>query len=160
MEEKAALIHDLDEARQKLQAELLDLDEQMPIYPGWTIKHLLAHLIGWDEASTATLRAYAQGLTPPTLAVGSFDDYNAKSVAAGERLSYDLIAKEWELARDQLKAALLDVPDEKIAEPLLFSWGATGTLRELVTIYAGHEVEHAEELHTLKTYYSRPAQVR
>jgi uncharacterized protein (TIGR03083 family) len=157
MEDKAVLIQALDDARQKMQAELVDLDPHMPIYPGWTIKHLLAHLIGWDEATTAALHAHTLGNEPATPAVRGINHYNAQSVATREALSYDHIVKEWDLARAQLKAALLAVPDEKIAEPLLFPWGPTGLVRDLVAIFSGHELEHAEELQNLKAVYRRPA---
>jgi uncharacterized protein (TIGR03083 family) len=157
MVEKAALIQELDDARQKMQAELVDLDPQMPICPGWTIKHLLAHLIGWDEITTTTLRAYAQGNELATPTARDIHDYNARSVATRALLDYNPVVKEWELARDELKAALLAIPDEKIAKPLMFPWGPTGTIREIVDIFAGHELEHAEELHHLKAQYRRSA---
>jgi hypothetical protein len=107
MEKRAALIQELDEARKKIQAELIGLDPQMPICPGWTIKHLLAHLIGWDKVATASLRAYSLGQEAATPA-RDMNGYNAQSVAACEKLGYDHIMKNCELARDQLKAAILD----------------------------------------------------
>jgi uncharacterized protein (TIGR03083 family) len=157
MENKTTLIQALDEARQKMRAELPDLDPQMPIYPGWTIKQLLAHLTGWDEATTAALHAHTVGNEPGTPAVRGINHYNAQSVVTREALSYDHIVKEWELARDQLKAALLAVPDEKIAEPLVFPWGPTGVIRNLVAIFVDHEIEHAKELQDLKAQYRPPA---
>jgi uncharacterized protein (TIGR03083 family) len=157
MEDKAAFIQALDEAHQKMRAELVDLDPHMPVYPGWTIKHLLAHLIGWDEASIAALQAHTLGNVPGTPAVRGINHYNAQSVATREALSYDHVVKEWELARDQLKAALLAVPDDKITQPLLFPWGPTGMVRDLVAIFSEHELEHAEELQNLKAVYRRPA---
>ena len=157
MEEKAALIQQLDGAREKIQAELIDLDQALQVCPGWTIKHLLAHLIGWDEIATTCLRAYSQGHEPAIATARDIDGYNAQAVATREALSYNHIVKEWELARDQLKAALLAMPGQQIDVPFLYPWGPTGTVRELVAIYVEHELEHAAALQRLKAHHPRPA---
>ncbi len=150
MEEKIRLIQQLDAARTKIQAVLVDIDQQMEIYPGWTIKHILAHITGWDDAVIASLRAHAGGDEPGTPATEGADAYNTESVATREALSYDRISREWELARDQLKAVLDEMPPEKFAEPLLFPWGETGTIAQVVGIFSHHEDEHAEEIRQLE----------
>ena len=151
MEDRNALLQRLDEAHGKMQAVLAGLNQQMTIYPGWTIKHVLAHLIGWDEVATASLRAYTVGKEPGTPAIRSIDYYNAQSVATREALSYEQNAREWELAHTGLKAALRAVPAEKLDVPLLYPWGPKGTVAQLVAIFADHEEEHAREIQALKT---------
>jgi hypothetical protein len=149
MEEKTRLIQRLDQAREKMQAVLADVDTQTEIYPTWTIKHVLAHITGWDDATTSSLRAHAGGEEPATPAARGIDFYNAQSVATREALSYEQIVKEWKLAREQLKAAINEMPAEIFGEPLLFPWGATGTIAQVVAIFAGHEEEHAREIQEL-----------
>ena len=151
MEEKIRLIQQLDAAREKMLAVLADIDIQMEIYPGWAIKHVLAHITGWDDAAAAALRAHAGGDELGTPAARGIDVYNAQSVATREALSYDRIVKEWELARDQLKAAINEMPAEKFKEPLLFPWGPTGTVTQIIAIFASHEEEHAEEIQEIKS---------
>ena len=160
METTTALIEQLDKARQEVEAELVDIDPNLPICPGWTIKHLVAHLTGWDEVATLALRAYNVGREPVTAPVQGIDAYNAQSVAKRQALSYNHIVKEWEVARDLLKAALLAVPEQKIDAPLLYPWGPTGSVRELVAIYEQHEREHATELRRMKAVPARPAEAR
>jgi uncharacterized protein (TIGR03083 family) len=160
MEEITALIQQLDGARQAVATELAGIDQDQTICPGWTIKDLLAHLIGWDEVATAALRVYNLGQGPVTAPVPGIEYHNAQSVAMRKALSYNHMVKEWDLARDLLKAALLAVSSDKIDAPLLYPWGPTGTVRELVAIYAQHELEHAAELHELKAFESRPAEAR
>ena len=77
------------------------------------------------------------------------DFYNAESVATREALSYKQIVQEWELAREQLKAAILEMPDDLLERPLLLPWGGMGTVAQIVAIFAHHEKEHAEEIHAL-----------
>jgi hypothetical protein len=146
MDEKTRLIQQLDQARETMRAVLADMDLQMEIYPNWTIQHVLAHIAGWDDATTSSLRAHAGGQEPATPAVRGIDFYNAQSVATREALSYEQTVKEWELSREQFKVAILEMPPEKFQEPLLFPWGRTGTSAQVVAIFASHEEEHAEEI--------------
>ncbi|MCP4543179.1 MAG: DinB family protein [Chloroflexi bacterium] len=150
MDEKTRLIQKLDVSRAKIKAALADIDQQTEIYPTWTIKHILAHIAGWDDAAIASLRAHAGGDKPATPATEGIDAYNEASVATREALSYDRIAREWELARDQFKDAIREMPPEKLAEPLLFPWGETGTVAQIVHIFAHHENGHAEEIRQLE----------
>jgi uncharacterized protein (TIGR03083 family) len=143
------LIQQLDHARQAMQALVAEIDTQMECYPGWTAKHLLAHIAGWDDAAASSLRAHAGGREPATPAVQGIDAYNAESVATRETLGYEHIVQEWELAREQLKAAILEMPEDLLDEPLLLPWGGTGTVAQIVAIFAHHEREHAEEIRAL-----------
>ncbi len=150
MEERTRLIQQLDKAREKLRAVLVDIDTQMEVYPDWTIKHVLAHIAGWDDATIASLRAHAVGDEPGTPAVRGIDFYNAQSVATREALTYDQIVREWEHTREQLKAVINEMPSEKFEQPLIFPWGQSGTIAQVVAIFAHHEEEHAEEIQALR----------
>jgi uncharacterized protein (TIGR03083 family) len=145
-EPRQALIDSLDRARQRMCAVVDHLDRARLVYPPWTIKQVLAHLAGWDDATTSALRAHAGAEAPATPAVLGINSYNAQSVAEREALSFDQIYAEWQLAREQLKEALRALPAEKLAEPLLFPWGRTGSVAQIIDIMAEHEVEHAEEI--------------
>ncbi|MFL7791975.1 MAG: maleylpyruvate isomerase N-terminal domain-containing protein [Anaerolineae bacterium] len=148
-EEKERLMQQLDQARETMRALLAELDIQIEFYPGWRAKHLLAHIAGWDDAAASSLRAHAGGREPATPAVQGIDFYNAESVATRETLTYEHIVQEWELAREQLKVAILEMPDDLLDKPLLLPWGSTGTVAQIVAIFASHEKEHAEEIHAL-----------
>jgi hypothetical protein len=150
MDEKAKLIQQLDEARAKMRAVLEGIDTRVEIYPTWTIKEVLAHIAGWDDVSASSLRLHAGGHEPPTPAARGIDYYNAESVATRAALSYQQVVQEWELAREEFKAALLALSPEKLAEPFIFPWGPTGTVALLVRIFAEHEEEHAAEIAALK----------
>lgn len=151
MDERQQLIEMLDQSRAAMRAELADFTPDTVIFPNWTKRHFLAHLTGWDDAVMSSLRAHAGGREPATPAVEGIDAYNAESVATRETLDYDHIVKEWELARVELKAAINDLPPEKLSGPLLFPWGRTGSVRQLVRIIAHHEgEEHLEELRQMK----------
>jgi hypothetical protein len=146
MGESERLIRDLDESHASMKAALVDISLHMEIYPGWTIKEVLAHLAGWDEAVTAALRAHAGGDEPGTPAVRGIDFYNAESVATRQALSYDQVVREWDLARAELKTILAAMPAQKFKERMLYPWGGTGNISQLVAIFVDHEREHAAEI--------------
>jgi len=151
IDEREPLIQELDEARSVLEDLLIDIPPETEIYPGWTLRQFYAHLTGWDNVVTSSLRDHAAGKIPATPVVNGINAYNAESVTTRETLDLEHIVKEWRLARTQLKAALHDFPLERWHEPLLFPWGHTGSVSELIHILVEHEgEEHAAELRAWK----------
>lgn len=146
MEGKELLIHELIEARQVLQGVLDDLDLHLEIYPHWTIRELLAHLTGWDDANIASLRAHVAGRVPAVPAVRGVDHYNEQTVAEREALDLEHITRECELSRQLLLTIFREMPDEKFEQPMVMPWGDTGTVTELVRVFIHHEEAHAQEI--------------
>jgi hypothetical protein len=150
-DEQNQLIQALDESRATMRSLIGDLTPESEIYPGWTLRQFLAHLTGWDDVTTTTLRAHARNETPATPVSAGINAYNAESVATREALDLDHIVKEWELAREELKAAIRTLSPEQMAAPLLHPWGHVSTVAKLVNIMIHHEgVEHAEELRAMR----------
>src|SRR5574341_2007231 len=54
---------------------------EIPIYPGWTIKDVLAHVIGWDQRVLKTLPLMLQNRASEVASV-EVDDFNRESVNA------------------------------------------------------------------------------
>jgi len=119
------------------------------LYPGWTIRHVLAHMAGWDDATATSLKAYAEGNEYSVPAYRGIDEYNKQSVATREHLNYEQTRKEWELSREELKAVLRAMPDEKIAGEVLYPWGARGSVTALVEVLIHHDHDHADEIQRL-----------
>ena len=150
MSEKELLIKELDHGRELIQRLLKDLEEarctSKEVYPTWTIKELLAHLTGWDDACIASLKAFSRNDVPATPASRGINPYNASTVHEREALSLEQVIGEWEYTREEFKQAIRDLPEEKVNEPFVMPWGPKSTLAEMVKIFAEHEVEHAEEI--------------
>ncbi len=144
------LIAELDRAREVMRALLRDLEaahaQSRELYPTWTIKELLAHIAGWDDACIASLQAFSQGDVPATPAARGIDLYNASTVAEREALPLEHVIMEWEKTREIFKQAIREVPAEKIAERFVFPWGQQGTLEQMVMVFVEHETEQAEEI--------------
>jgi uncharacterized protein (TIGR03083 family) len=150
VDEKTQLIYELDQSREGLRAALAGLGPKARIYSNWTVKELLAHICGWDEATVASLRAHAAGIEPAVPASRGIDPYNAESVETRKALSFEQTVKEWELTREELKTVIREMPPEKFEQPLIMPWGPTGSVASLVRIFVEHEVEHAEEVRRLR----------
>ncbi|GAB4581347.1 MAG: hypothetical protein Fur0022_40940 [Anaerolineales bacterium] len=143
------LIRELDEAREKMRAVAQLADENAEIYASWKIKEVLAHITGWDDATIAALRAHTQGHLPATPAERGIDYYNAETVSTREALSYAHIVREWESTREQLRQVIYNLPDAKLDQPLIFPWGPTGMVPQIVRIMSHHESKHADEIKEL-----------
>ena len=149
MLEKKELIKRLNEARALLEATVAGIDPECEIYPGWTIKHLMAHLAGWDDAVIAALRAHLGGEEPGTPAAEGIDVYNSRSVATRTPLQLEQIVREAHLSRQALLEMLDGMETEAYRSQLIFPWGFRGSVEQLVRVFVVHEEEHAEEIQRL-----------
>ena len=149
MEARERLIGELGEARAELRSVLALVDPRQEIYPGWTVKQVVAHIAGWDEAVSASLRAHLGCGEAGTPAATGIDPYNAESVATREALSTDQVVAEWELARRELIAMVREIPEGRWDEAHLYAWGERGTVSQELAIFIHHEREHAEEIRAL-----------
>jgi hypothetical protein len=149
MDLREELIATLQRSRSKMMAQLVEIDLNRKIYPLWTIREMLAHLSGWDDAVIAFIEALMEGQTPATPAARGIDVYNAETVATREGLDYDHIYREYVETRRQLLKLLEAVPEEKITAEYILPWGEPGTLVEIVNIFGPHEEEHAEDIENI-----------
>jgi hypothetical protein len=149
MTDKATLITEFDQARNHMRQLLAEIDTKLEIYPEWTIKELLAHLAGWDDATILTLQAFERGEATPLLAMRGINFYNAQTVGERAELELKQIIREWEMVREQLLSILAAMPEEKLNVPVTSPWGDTHTVAQLVKIMADHEEEHAVAIHDL-----------
>ncbi|MGD1994823.1 MAG: DinB family protein [Anaerolineae bacterium] len=143
---QARLIEQLDAAREAMQEAAEAVDPSAEIYPGWTIKEILAHITGWEDATIESLRAHALGDVPATPASRGIDAYNASTVATRETLSYDHVVREWRQTRQNLKDLVRGMDPDRLTASMVFPWGPRGTVEELVRIMVHHENGHAQEV--------------
>ena len=150
MSSKDTLIQQLEESHKNIEQMVAQIDPSQEIYPGWTIREVLAHFTGWDDAVIASLKSHAAGGVPTVLAQRGPDVYNAATITERETLSFEHVYQEWQHTHEQLKIAIRDLPPDKMEEAIVFPWGQTGNLEDLVTgLTAEHEVSHANDIQKL-----------
>ena len=140
------LLHRMDETRLKIENLMPEIDTNKEIYPGWTIKDILAHMTGWDDATIDSLRAHV-GESPRSVpAIRSLDGYNALSVSSRKDLDYEHVLKEWRLTRQELRTIIEQLPEDKFVSPVIVPWGEKSTVTYLVDMFRDHEEEHAQDI--------------
>jgi hypothetical protein len=140
------LVNRLDETRKEIEDLLPLIDPKLEIYPGWSIRQLLAHITGWDDATIDSLRAHIAGRAPAVPANRGINEYNIRTVASRQDLDLSHILNEWRLTRQVLRTIIKEMPEEKFFEPLIVPWGEKGTVTYLVDTFREHEAEHAQDI--------------
>lgn len=150
MDEREKLIQELIQARGKLLGVLNQFDPSLKVYPEWTIKELLAHLAGWDDAIIEMFALIANNQPPSTPAALGIDYYNARTVTEREALNIDHTRKECERTRQVVIEQLRQFPLERLHEQFITPWGARLTIAQLIRVFIHHESEeHAHDMQQL-----------
>jgi len=150
MATKDELIQWLEDSHEKIEQLVAQVDCDLEIYPNWTIREVLAHFTGWDDAVLASLKSHAAGGVPTVVADRDPDAYNSAIVTERETLSSEHIYQEWQTTHEQLKIAIRELPPEKMDEEIVFPWGQTGNVEDLVIgLTTEHEVSHAKDIQEL-----------
>src|SRR5512144_2132088 len=144
--ERAFLLQRLDETRETIEKILPTIDPTLEIYPGWTIKDMLAHMTGWDDATIDSLRAHVVDRPPSVSAIRSLDEYNLSTVTSRHDLNYEQVLKEWRLTRQVLRTLIEQMPADKFLEPVVVPWGEKSTVSFLVEMFRDHEEEHVRDI--------------
>lgn len=146
MASKKEIITALEESHNQMIDLLNVIDVEKEVYSGWTIKEVLAHIAGWDEAAVASVSSLIQGGTPDVVAIDGADVYNAQSVAKRKALSLDETFADWEKERENLIATLSAVPDNQLSDDINFPWGGDGSVADIGLGLAGHENYHIQDI--------------
>jgi hypothetical protein len=149
MNERDHIIAEFEKSRGQMRAIVARADSHQAIYPRWTMKEVLDHLSGWDDAVIAILNAHISGVIEDMPSVRGIDAYNAETVSTRESLPFEHSLREWEASREAVKKLILKVPDEKMNEVFPFPWGGSGNVADMLRIFYEHEEEHAEEIHNI-----------
>ena len=135
-----------NQSRAAMTAHLDEIDKNRKIYPLWTIREIIAHLSGWDDASIGMLSALIKGDTPHTPAARGAVVYNDETVSTREGLSYDHILREYASTRERLLDMVKTAPEELFTLKSVLPWGDEATFESMAKFLASHELEHAEDV--------------
>lgn len=149
MADKESLFDKIRESRRAMLVQLDEIDRQRKIYPLWTIREILAHISGWDDAIIASIQAHLNNEPIGSFAARGVDAYNASTITSREGLSYDHIYREYLVTRDQLLEVFQTVPPERLGDTMILPWGDTGTMEELISGFSEHEFEHAQDIENI-----------
>jgi hypothetical protein len=143
---RVVLLRYLNESHQEIEELLPQIDPTKEIYPGWTIRQVLAHISGWDDVCIDALRMHELDHSPSIPDIYSLVKYNELSISSRKGLTYDQILKEWRVTRKILCEIVEGLPDKKIFEPVAIPWGKKTTVTKIVDIFTHHDKEHAKDI--------------
>ena len=95
-----------------------------------------------------SLRAYLDGIeyVIPDMD-GNETDFNEEAVIAQRTLSNRQIISKWDQAREEFKAAINDIPEDRFPGNLRYPWGdESGSVTRLVEYMIEHDEEHRDEI--------------
>jgi len=152
VKDKKYLLDLLTKTHSALSTTVADVDPETLIYTedgtDWRVRDILGHVATWDRQVVMSLRAYQIGEVYLTPDLGEDeDDFNQQSVLAQRELTTEQLFAEWGKAREELKAAVQEIPDDQFPGDLLYPWGdERGTITYLVEYFANHGIEHRDEI--------------
>jgi uncharacterized damage-inducible protein DinB len=144
-----AIVSDLEYGRTQLLKSIDGLSQremtQIPIYDEWTIKDVLAHVLGWDRRVLNTLPLMLQHRASEIPGV-DVEEYNRESVAAGRLMSLDEVLAAIKAAHRQIVEILAPL-DHKEIDMRRERHGRIITIRSyVIDVMTDHEREHALEI--------------
>ena len=146
MGKREEILQTIESSHAMMMKQLDEVDKNRKIYPLWTIREIIAHLSGWDDAAIGFVNAMLKGETPPIPAPRGVDVYNEETVSTREGLSYDHIVREYVNTRAKLISLVRKMTEEMVTQKSILPWGEEGSLADIVQVFGPHEVEHASDV--------------
>jgi hypothetical protein len=148
LKDKQRLLDLLTKTHTATRAILEGIDLELHVYADskWRIRDIIGHIATWDRQTANSIRAYGLGeeYAIPNLVEDSF---NEQDVSRQQDMSTLQIFEEWELAREDFKRAVEEIPLDLFPGDLLYPWGdERGTIAYLVKMMTDHDVEHRDEI--------------
>lgn len=144
MQSKAELIEEFMAARDIVRKLLPEIDPHMEIYPGWTIKEVLAHITGWDDSTILALQQFSAGAPPILTAIRGILYHNQQTVEERKDLTLEQVIREWEWVREQLIPVVDGLNEQDFETRIVAPWGESISVYGVLKIMVDHEYDHAE----------------
>jgi uncharacterized protein (TIGR03083 family) len=146
MSEKQEALDELEREYQALHKAVEGLDDEQLSrrwYDGWSVKEILAHVLGWEREMAVALERVARGErpTPEGVDYSNSDEWNAKFARGAVALPGPTVIAMWEQAHMTFLRAARAVPDDRYGKS---DEGKPKTVSRLIeTTGYGHYREHA-----------------
>lgn len=140
------LIKSIDLVRNEMKVMVENVDPEVDICPGWTIKEVLGNITAWEIVINKALKAFRAGDSPYFLHQQDFDLFNKDEVEKRSKWTLAEVIREWEEVREDLKKNITGLKETDLSVEMVLPWGSERTVLELIEIIAEHEEEHMEEV--------------
>jgi hypothetical protein len=144
--DKSFYFEKLITSRKKFEELLSQIKPQQEVYPGWTIREILAHITGWDEVVLDAVHSHILSIEISYPYNTDLDAFNAISIKKRETLNLELMTKEWRFTRDVLMKLIEQMADDKYSSNFPVPWNRKTKIENVLLILAEHELDHAEDI--------------
>ena len=138
----AVLLSEIDHIRTEMGQVVQKIDTSLTIYPGWTIKEMIAHITAWETVIHKAIQAYLAGEPPYFLHEQDFDVFNQEAVDFRGDWSLEQVLQEWKDVRAKLVKTIQKIKPDDLSVVMVLPWGSERTVSELIEIIGEHEGEH------------------
>ncbi len=128
-------------------------DWAVKVNANWTVKDLVAHMIGWDRSDVDAIKDTWKTKTPPTWMDKSLwgkkqdDEFNAKWVKYYENYSPEELLTEWEYWQSEVQKLVEEYGETEMKSfPGLFDWLFEGIAEDRQDSTPGHYKHHYLQL--------------
>lgn len=144
-----AIVSDLKYGRARLLQAIEGLSQReltkLPIYEGWTIKDVLAHVIGWDHRVLKTLPLMLQNRASEVASV-EVDDFNRESLQAWSDKSFAELLSEVQSTHQRILEIIAEL-DHMEVDMRRERHERIITIRSyVIDVMIEHDREHAAEI--------------
>ncbi len=146
--DKSALLKQLDDARDYLNATLALIGDDFVIYPGWCKREFIAHIAGWEAMCYEAFRDHLAGTPRRTYAFDKTDAANEYFVAIRQSLPLQDVRVEYEINRVVVKKFLNDIPETDYEQSVTFLWWQE-RVGQFIEGAVKHELDHAADIRAL-----------
>lgn len=151
---RSQLVEMLEHARLFLQAATSGLAndrlEGEPVNGVWTVRDIVAHLVGWErelhEEARAVVRRNGAVFTYTIDSAHDWKEWNAQQVELRKGKSVGQVFLELEQVQLAVIEWVRGLPESRLHHEASYPWGGKGTVSWLLSILAGHKVSHGERI--------------
>jgi len=140
------LLSEIDQTRTEMGQVVQEVDKDLMIYPGWTIKEMIAHITAWEIVIHRAIQTYLAGEPPYFLHEQDFDIFNEEAVDYRASWSLEKVLQEWKDVREDLKKTVQKLKETDLDVEMVLPWGSERTVAELIEIIGEHEGEHMKDI--------------
>ncbi len=99
-------------------------DWRVKISTTWTVKDVVAHMVGWEKGDGEVIKKSWETKKPPWFYLtDDFDEFNKKSVEYYRRYTPAQLIVEWEMWREKVHDEITAIGRAKLqSRPELFRW--------------------------------------
>lgn len=102
---------------------LKEEDWAKKINENWTIKDVVAHLVGWEKESARVLKdVWGSEKDPWFLLDGNYEKFNARSVDFYKSYSAEELIREWEKWQGVLEGEIKEIGENNLRQDPKMNW--------------------------------------